>query len=712
MRLRGALLWGALAAASIARPAAAIEYETVIDVDDEEDLVALLESDQITSETFDALREVLRQGVDLDTATREDVYTLPNLTYAEVDQILAYRAEAGKVGDPQNLVGAGVLSQERLDTIAPFLRAKPGSTPFKYATNGWVRSQNVVEANDVGTPSSALVGRVVTLKHLTAGGAVVLTSNRVNNVVYDPLRDALTADAPSLRPELPKVFARWDEGTWGAIVGSYRIGFGERLTFDDTTRYTPNGFIPDDDIVRGTTLSSSCRESTGELAASPCPTTTYEVPDYRWREGLFGAAVGARAIPAGVGMLQLYGWASTARRPIYQYEIYDKRTCDDPTSDDPGCSAPTVYRTQDDPLAPTSAWKYQTLPDMYLESLAGGNVTWSKGTAHLGVTGYGATVDWLVDGMDLDFQEYSRLPRGGPFGAAGANVGVRLAMADLFAEVTRTFDSTPAGGDLGGIIRATFSAKKQELELSARWYGQDFVNPYARPIASADELGGQRARDEIGGRVRYAGEFQKRFTLRAIWDLWENQSTETPKTNVLVRGDYLFTKRLGAGLWLTFVDKDLSDQGGTQCYETTFETDESGQPIACTGQRQQAAVRVRVMPNKKLTLSAQYQHALLDDEDDDPTTSDAKRQDVAAWLQVMWHPSDRVRVRARTRYYDQDIDDHTTLERSWWSFVELWGRVDRQLAFRTRVDVVQHLDADDRDPNPEVWVWLEGEARF
>lgn len=78
----------------------------------------------------------------------------------------------------------------------------------------------------------------------------------------------------------------------------------------------------------------------------------------------------------------------------------------------------------------------------------------------------------------------------------------------------------------------------------------------------------------------------------------------------------------------------------------------------------------------------------------------------------MWHPSDRVRVRARTRYYDQDIDDHTTLERSWWSFVELWGRVDRQLAFRTRVDVVQHLDADDRDPNPEVWVWLEGEARF
>lgn len=718
MRLTTRALVGAAAlavAALAARPAAAIEYEAEVDVEDEEGLVNLLESEQITPETFDALREVLRQGIDLERASREDLYTLPNLTYAEVDAILAYRAEAGRVGDPQNLVTAGALTQDRLDTLAPFLRT---STPTlrKYATNGWLRSQNVILANDPGVPSSALSGRVVTVKHLTVGGAAVLVSNRLGEVVYDPLRDALTAQAPAARPALPKLFVRWDEGTWGVIAGSYRIGFGQRLTFDDTTRYTPNGFIPDDDILRGQTLSLACRESQGELDASPCAGEAggdYTVPDYRWREGLLGIAGGVRSIPAGSGFVQLYGWASSSRRPIYQYEIYDRRTCGDPNQDDdPGCAAPQVYNTIDDPLADTSRWSFQTLPNMYRESLAGANVTWSQGATHLGVTGYGATVNWLVDGMDLDFQEYSRLPRGGMFGAVGADVGLRLPVADVFAEVTRSFDSTPEGGDVGGIVRATFSAKKQELELSARWYGQHFVNPYARSIAAPDEAGGQRARDEAGVRARYAGAFHKRFTLRTMADVWVNPSTDTPKTTVTARGDYLFTKQVGGGLWLTFVDKDLSESGGAECYSTTFDTDETGEPLACTGQRSQAALRLRYMPDKRLTLSAQYQHALLDDR----AYPDSKRQDLAAWLQAVYRPIPSTRLRARTRYYDQDAEDNTSLERSWWSFLEVTHKVDKAWQVRSRFDLYVWLDERDstdlRSPNPEMWLWFEVESRF
>src|SRR5690606_16869486 len=145
-------------------------------------------------------------------------------------------------------------------------------------------------------------------------------------------------------------------------------------------------------IYRGTSLTRACKESAGELP-SPCTGEAryaYATPDYRWRESLRGVAAGARRIELGAGWLQVYGFASYETRSIYQYEIYDRAACVDPRDDDdPACAAPDVFLRRDDLLAPTTEVAFQTLPDMFGEAIAGGNLTYfTSDRGRVGVTAY------------------------------------------------------------------------------------------------------------------------------------------------------------------------------------------------------------------------------------------------------------------------------------------------------------------------------------
>ena len=73
--------------------------------------------------------------------------------------------------------------------------------------------------------------------------------------------------------------------------------------------------------------------------------------------------------------------------------------------EDEGCKAPDVFKRLDNTLLPTSEISYSTLPDMFNELTAGGNFSYFiDRRTHVGVTGYGADVTWLVEDIDLDFQ--------------------------------------------------------------------------------------------------------------------------------------------------------------------------------------------------------------------------------------------------------------------------------------------------------------------
>ncbi len=739
----------ACAAVAVPRVVAATPYEAFIDIETDDDLDDLLASGQVTIETYEALRILLDRGVDLDTSSREDLYSLPNLTYADVDAILEYRKLNGFVADPVDLVAAGALTEEKLLAISAFLLLRSRDRG-KYEPHGFVRVFTRATQTDHTAPPIGLRARVTAGKTLTAGLAASLTRMRVGDVTWDPNRDALIAEPQGVRAHVPKAYLRYHTDKLDLIAGSYRVGFGERLTFDTATDYTPNGLYLDDQLNRSYDLSRDCNQSTGELAASPCAGDAryeYVTPDFGWSEGLRGLAVGTEQIPLGEGRLQAYGWGSYQHRSIYQYEIANTAPgiCDDPRDDaNAACSAPDVFvRPAGDLLTATPEYSYQTLPEMFAESMVGGNVTYFAARRDfVGVTAYGATTQWLPDTPDdvrLDTQEWSRWPIGGRHGAIGTSLGVGRGIYDLFAEVSHSFDRIPdgdgpihGGGGPAAILRGTRNLKKSEVEVSVRYYAPDFVNPYAGAIAASDEIEGQRARGEHGARLRYTGKHGA-VSLRAGLDGWRTLVPIQERINgllvddfvyvargdVYVRTDFDATERLRWGLWLQLTDKGL-DQGAPRdatgmlvppCYEVLFEDGEVGEPITCTGRRFVTTVRARLTPNRSVVLYGQARHAILDD-----SRGTDKRQDVSALATALWKPDARMRLRGRVRYLNEDIADNAYLEQSLETSVDLGYRLRKKDTLRVRADLVLWLDdrasTAARSPSPELWLGADYEAKF
>lgn len=705
-----------LAALLVAGTARANPYEAFIDVDSEEELYDLLASRQITDETFEVLIDLFHRGVDLNTAGREELYSLPNLTYDEVDAILAYRAEQGFIRDPVELVAAKVLTEDQLLAIAAFLVVRD---PFAgvAAVHGFVQAQTAFTVGDDRVPPVALRTRVLAGRHLTAGAAFVLTRLRPGDAVYDPNRDALLVDGPAARPNLVKVYVHWDTDEAAAIAGTYRIGFGQRLTFDASSDYTPNGIYRDDQVYRDLDLARACREGQGELDASPCADDfSYVTADFRWREALLGAAAGLKHLDVGDGWLQLYGWGSFQPRSIYQYELYDASQCADPRDDDdPACAAPDVFlRPEGDRLAPAGELIYSTLPDMYGEGLVGGNATYFLSRRnYVGVIGYGATTTWLVDDEDLqlDFQEWSSRPIGGRFGAVGLTSSIGVQRFDIGAELAQSFDEMPdgegptsGGGGPAAIVRATYTEpRRHEVELSARYYDVDYVNPYARPIAGPDELDGQRARDEAGVRARFTGRFGA-LALRAGADAWVNPSDDLRHAEGYLRADVAASKAIRWGAWLDVHDRDRSDvctEAGAIDPATGFE---------CKGRRATTTGRVAWKVDRDLAVSAQASYELIDE------GADGYRQDVSAWGAATWKPTRALRLRARVRYLTEDLEASDTYEESIWTYIEAWLRLRDKDRLRVRVDLYGWLDdresTEAREPSPELRFWAMYDARF
>jgi hypothetical protein len=695
-------------------PARAEQYEVFISITEEEELYDLFTEGQIGEDTLNTLVDLLQRGVDINGAGRDDLYALPNLDYAEVDAILAYRAEAGRIDDPAALVAAGVIDADTLLSIAPFLVVRPPGRPA-FATDGLVRAQTRWSQEDDQFPPTAVLVRLASLRHLSAGGLAVITRSRLDDVVHEPNRDALAAGAPTTQIHLPKAWVQWKQDELTAIAGTFRAGFGQRLTFDVTDRVTPTGLYPDDDVFRDTDLVRACRLSRGELLDAPCDDNVYVTPDFRWRDGLLGAGVHIDDLPVGPGRLQVTGFASAQPRSIYQYEIYDRGRCADPTDDaDPACSAPQVWDVGDDPLAPAARFSFSTLPDIVREDLGGGNLTYRLARrTHVGVTAWGADVTWLAEGIDLDFQEWSRYPYGGPYGAVGTDAawGV-LGWLDLQAEAARSFDSQPAGGGGAAVVRAVGSWKKKQVEASLRWYDTDFANPYARPIAAADEYDGNRARDEAGGRLRFSGlvDRAKRVNLRALADLWRQPSTAQWKTQLYLRTDVDVSRRFRWGLWGEFDDKDLRRGGRDECYEVILENDENGEPIPCGGMKMKLTGRLRWQPSPRWWLAGQVDHSWQDD------GGPGFRRDLSTWAIATLKPAEGFTARLRARYLNQDLGDSASLEESLWTYVDLSWRLASRRRVRLRWDYYWRLDDRqstlDRSPQPENWLWLEVEEKF
>lgn len=706
----------------------AADYGLFISISDEDDLLDLLNSGEIDEDTYNTLNELLHDPVDLNVAGREILYSLPNLTYEEVDAILKYRAEVASIYSLEDLVAAGVLTPEKAEALRPFVVIRPSPLSL-LETKGRLRAAVTYLAGDEGAPPTMFSARLTTLQYLDIGVASVLKQNQLQNVQFDETRQALFADPPSTRFRVPKYFAKWEDKTFQMVLGTFRIGFGQRLTLDNTGLEKPNGALPDDTILTTYDLSLACRESSLDLK-SPCTSDarySYETPDFRWTDRFRGLAVGLKGASVGPGLLQVYAFASYQTHDIYQYEIYDASRCPDPTEDDnPSCSAPWVLRWRGDPLAPTTRFSYETLPEMYNQLTIGGNASYLfNERTHIGLTGYGAKVYWLVRGISLDFQEWSRVPYGGPFGAIGADAAFGLGPVDLALEFARSFDSQPAGGGYAGLILATLTLDSHEVEVSGRFYDINYANPLARPISEPDEYDGLRARDEVGGRIKYSGAIG-RLSLRSSLDIWTfSTGLDGPKKlRFATRADYKLLRSFHPGLLVEFNDRDLRHSGRGSCYEKPYQFI-GGEPVPCTGERVQAGLVLRLPLHRRLTLLSKYIHRFVDDDLSrlDPATGQRYkvfenrfRQDLITYFQVTFRPFDPLRFRLRLRYLNEDLSARAYLEESLWGFLEVSYRIRGLAAATLRYDVYGWLDKRVstrlRSPNPAHWLRANLEISF
>ncbi|RLB44408.1 MAG: hypothetical protein DRH30_01725 [Deltaproteobacteria bacterium] len=690
MLLKRAFVFACLLALA-PRTASAVQYEIFIDIEAEEDLYDLLVTEQISESSFDALLLLYQTRVELNRANRSRLYLLPNLDYKHVDRILAYRKETGVIHSLGDLIAGGVLEAEVAGSLRPFVIVRVPDAP-RSQTSGFVRVQGRWSGRyDRLPPASAVQARIKTLRHLDMGLAGALTRNRLRRVRWDQSRGGLVAEAEHVRFEVPKLYVEWEDDKWEIIGGTYRIGFGQRLTFDVTDQVTPNGFFGDYELRRNNELGLRCRRAAGELAASPCPSDriTRVTPDYAWTNRLAGVAMGLKDLSVGQGWLQLYAWGSYQVHRIPQIEVVDARTCSDPRrDDDPACRAPPVYIPTGGPSAPASTATFATLPAMYAEGLAGANVSYFwHDRAHIGLTGYRSVPRWLIPGAELGFQEFSRKPFGGAFGAVGADAAFGFGVQDFFAEVARSFDAeVGGGGGYGVIVRSVTTLPATEVDVSVRYYGSRYVNPYARPVSAPDELDGLRARDEAGFRLRTTTRLGPRVGLRTIADGWHQLSSGSFNGLLFARADLQIAASWVWSVWTEYRNS--------------------------TAQRVLLATRLAYEPVHRLTLSGQFQHRSVGAR----AGGVRLQQDVAAILTVTTRPVDVLRIRLRVRYDFEDISDNHRLPQALWAYLDAALTLRQRDMLRLRYDFRVFLDRREstfaRVPNPEHWLWVEYVFRY
>lgn len=672
-------LWATLL---LSRPAGAVPYEVFIDIENEDDLYDLLATDQISEGSFDALLLLFQTRVDLRVATREELYLLPNLEYADVDRILDARQALGGVDGLDDLVSANALSARLARSLRAFVIISPRVDASR-DVSGFVR----LEARWTGRydrlpPPSAAQARVRAGSRLDAGALLIVTRNDLRRVRWDALRDGFSVEPESARLVAPKAYVQWNAVKWRLVVGTYRIGFGQRLTFDATNQVTPNGAFGDYELRRGNDLTLRCKRSAGELERTPCSDfpVARVTPDFAWTNRLTGIAVGADRLVVGRGWLQVHGWGSLQTHRVQSRDIVDSGRCSNPGLDDvPACDAPQVYVRGGAP-GQQSVARYATLPRVAVEPLGGLSLGYFwHARASLMLTGYGAGTRWLVRGASLDYQEIARRPYGGAFGALGLAAAYGARRHDLFVEVTRSLDrQTSKRGGTAFIIRSVTNVRNGELEVSLRGYGPRFANPYARPVSAPDELDGLRARDEMGVRARVVQSPHARVSLRALVDAWRRVST--PSLNALA-----FMR----------VDVDLADSWrlGTWVEHRT------------AGARTLLAARVAFEARRDLHFALQAQHRWH-------AAPPARGQrDVAAIFSLTARPVGALRLRLRVRYDVEDVFDNHRLPHTVWVYVESMLRVRDRDTFGLRYDVRAYVDEREstgaREPNPEHWLAVQ-----
>jgi hypothetical protein len=524
---------------------------------------------------------------------------------------LGARAAGTDALELEALYEDGALSEENLEALREWAEAveTPGGPV------GRVRLSTALAAADALVPPMLLQAHVEGPVGLRGGAVATLTRRFLGAVHADARGRALVARAPEVSLHVPKFYVQWTGEQASVLVGTYRLGFGQRLTLDTTGWPSPQGFMGDEGFLVPGTPERRCMRAGG---AKACAEEAGRVtPDFGWTEGFRGVVGTVHGQVEGV-TLSLTGFGSYQTRDVLASELLGLEACRRPP-----CKAPEVLLEEAGRQG--ARLVSRRLPDVFHELAGGGHVRVGRSSREqVGLTAWGAWPLGGVEGMALGFQPQARYPEQGGFGAVGVDGAWGAGLVDLFFEVARSFDEASGqGGGWGALQRTVLGNRRQELELSLRWYGRDFANPYGRALSAPDEFEGLRARNEAGVRLR-AMHRDETWRLRGQVEAWTaspESGEEEPVHGVAsLRVDWLGLPELRPSVGVEHRD------GGYRLLGL-----------------------VRFAPAEALVLTAQYRHAWLLQEREPGSF----QEEGHAVLQATVQPLPVLRVQGRVSWEEE-----------------------------------------------------------
>lgn len=644
-------------------------YPTPILITNEDDLRNLYEDGLLEDDDLQVLIELLNNPLNINSATRGELYDLPGVTFAMAGNIVQFRQD-GFFETPNDLLQVEGFNETILDQVLPFvytgseIRSNTAVNGQLTVRSAWF-ADTVPEVDDdhpnrTHTPEQLGYGRKpATMATLTMRygsevevGLAGLYQEHIRGLSYNDESHDFSANY-GMVAELGRAYVSYDNGRHSAIVGSYSAGFGQGLVFDRTGRTNPNSFYKDLSI-----------------------TASQDFDRFRLPKRMWGGSYSATVARFGYWNLDATVFVSSARYDLYQYDmgVLAGRDWDDYS--DSG-SSPRVYID-----GQKAGW--MTLPNAYRESLIGGNLALSSSTVHLGLTSYvGAlqtnTIDGVTDSGEFAIRgAYPTSPR---YGAVGADYGLTFRGVDLLGEAAFTFS-----GGAGFLQRLLFYPRGGEVEVSLRRYGLNYDNPHARGLSAADEFEGMRDRGEQGARVKGTYAITDWLSVRGSADVWQDLRVDTGTVvngHVFGRISAQPIKLIRIDVYGNVVDRNLAERGRNQIYEgdisELYSSDSREDPDSLvlagsdrSGMRAYYGTQLVLQPVDSIQLSALYQRMYEDAGllypksvlgQTGPECDYYYQVGQYAWFRAAFKPTDGSRISARIRYRDEDV--HGNKDERW-----------------------------------------------
>jgi len=632
----------------------AFDYGTSVLVRSEADIIELEYMGEIDEELRDQLLDLFDNPLDLNTASRDDLILLPDVTSSLADRIISHR-ENGAFDNPRQLrdvVGRSIWNQAK--PFVTTMKVPEPPDPIK----GTVSVRYLDKFDDDKPPMASIKAKVKYHRWLEAG-VLVAEEQGVYGVSYD--NDTITVQGMRPQVSLERVYASIDRGDWAVIMGHYKVGFGQRLTFDITDKQRPHGFYQDLKI-----------------------TEDYEGYDsYSVSRRLLGVAASTeRHLGADGPRMDLTFFASSNPHDLY-YTYFD----------------PHDYTVSGDDEV-----LYPSFPWVYREDIVGLNASlfWSK-RIHAGFTGWGGHVS---KAFEFDFTN-TPIPNRDFYGALGVDGAYGVGIVDVMGEVALT-DT----GGVGARAETVIDPGMFEASLAMRYYGEGFDNPHSRGKSEPDQYsrddsleeydyiisGGDRDRDEIGPQAQLIFDPFGWVRLRAKGDIWKVPSEDVTHAYVEGRLDIDPIEYVGIDLVAYLRDKDISVGGREQDYD-----DSDGQ-----GSKSALGAGFTLQPVEPLIVQAFAKQVW----EDSSTYTDGYMNDRYAWGKIIWDATDALELAGRVKYYEERIDTSEAGKEYWSLYGQVRGKPIGKLTLFGRYEQVHDLDDPDADPNPEHKLKVGGDFRF